>query len=183
MTPLPLLWLPILLSAVFCFIAANVLWMALPFWHRSDYKRLDDEATLLAALRNAPSGQYVAPMMDWKSTTPEQRAEAQKGPAAILLVRNPSAFSFGKTLLLYFVYLLVVSTFIAYITGLTLPPGTHYLRVFRVAGTAGVLAYAFNSIADSIWYGKPWSVTFKQIVDGVIFGLLTAGAFGWLWPR
>ena len=34
MVPLSSLWLPILVSAVFVFIASNVLWMALPFWHR-----------------------------------------------------------------------------------------------------------------------------------------------------
>ena len=183
MTPLPMLWLPILVSAVFVFIAANILWMALPFWHRHDYGRLADESTVLGALRNAPSGQYAVPLMDWKNTTPEQRAEAQKGPMGVLIVRNPSAFSFPKTLITYFVYLLVVSTFVAYLTGLTHAPGTHYLRIFRVAGTAGVLAYAFNSIADSIWFGKPWAVTLKQVIDGVIFGLLIAGVFGWLWPR
>jgi hypothetical protein len=183
MVPLSALWLPILVSAVFIFIAANILWMALPFWHRCDYKKLADEGSILAALAKTASGQYVAPMMDWKNTTPEQRAAAQAGPMASIIVRNPGTFSFPKTLLLYFVYLVVVCTVVAYLTGVTLGPGTHYLRVFRVAGTAGILAFSFNSIADSIWYGKPWSVTFKIIIDGVIFGLLIAGTFGWLWPR
>jgi hypothetical protein len=178
-----MLWLPILLSAVICFIAANILWMMLPFWHRKDYRKLPDEATVLGALASVPSGQYVAPMMDWKNTTLEQRAAAQKGPMATLILRNPMAFSFPRTLVLYFIHLLVVCTFVAYIAGVTLGPGTHYLRVFRVAGTAGILAFAFNSIGDSIWYGKPWPVTFKLIIDGVIFGLLIAGTFGWLWPR
>jgi len=183
MVPLPTLWLPILLSAVFIFIAANILWMALPFWHRKDYGRLPDEATVLGALAKAPSGQYAVPMMDWKNTSPEQRAAAQAGPMAAIILRNPSAFSFPKTLVLYFVYLLVVCTFVAYLAGVTLGPRAHYLQVFRVAGTAGILAFSFNSIADSIWYGKPWPVTFKLIIDGVIFGLLIAGTFGWLWPR
>ena len=53
------LWLPILLSAVFVFIASNLLWMALPFWHRKDYQRLPDEAAVLAALKSAKSGQYI----------------------------------------------------------------------------------------------------------------------------
>lgn len=183
MTPLPSLWLPILVSAVFVLIAANILWMALPFWHRKDYHRLKDDSAILGALRDARSGQYVVPTMDWSSATPEQRAEIQKGPMAVLILRNPSAFSFPATLLKFFLYLVVVSTFVAYITGVTLAPGTHYLRVFRVAGTAGILAYSFNSIADSIWYGKPWAVTFKTIIDGVIYGLLIAGTFGWLWPK
>ena len=183
MVPLPTLWLPILLSAVFIFIASNILWMVLPFWHRKDYGKLPDEGGILAALARTPSGQYAAPMMDWKDCTPEQRAAAQAGPMASIIVRNPGAFSFPKALTLYFVYLLVVCTFVAYIAGVTLGSGVHYLRVFRVAGTAGVLAFSFNSIADSIWYGKPWPVTCKLIIDGVIFGLLIGGTFGWLWPR
>jgi len=26
-------------------------------------------------------------------------------------------------------------------------------------------------------------MTIKEVVDGLIYGLLTAGTFGWLWPR
>jgi hypothetical protein len=26
-------------------------------------------------------------------------------------------------------------------------------------------------------------VTLKDMADGVLYALLTAGAFGWLWPR
>jgi hypothetical protein len=40
MIPLSALWLPIVVSAVAVFVVANILWMALPFWHRSDYKHL-----------------------------------------------------------------------------------------------------------------------------------------------
>ena len=183
MTPLPLLWLPILVSAVIVFIAANILWMALPFWHRSDYKKLPDEGAVLAGLKSAASGQYIAPATDWSKATAEEKAAMQNGPMALLLVRNPNVFSLGKSLTLYFVYALIVSLFVAYISGVTMARGTHYLHVFRVAGTAGVIAYAFRGFPDSIWYGKPWSVTFKELIDGVIYGLLTAGTFGWLWPH
>jgi hypothetical protein len=34
----------------------------------------------------------------------------------------------------------------------------------------------------SIWFGQPWSATVKDVLDGLIYGLLTAGVFGWLWP-
>jgi len=34
----------------------------------------------------------------------------------------------------------------------------------------------------SIWYRRSWSTTLKATLDGVIYGLLTGGAFGWLWP-
>jgi hypothetical protein len=35
----------------------------------------------------------------------------------------------------------------------------------------------------SIWYQRPWVVTLKSTIDGLLFACLTAGAFGWLWPR
>ena len=183
MVHLSMLWLPILVSAVFVFIASNLLWMALPFWHRKDYQRLPDEAAVLAALKSAKSGQYIAPVVEWSKATPEERTAAQSGPMALLMVRNPNAFSFGKALTIYFIYTLVISVLVGYVAGATVAAGAHYLRVFRIAGIAGILAYSFRGVPDSVWYGKPWVVTFKEFIDGVVYGLLTAGTFGWLWPR
>jgi hypothetical protein len=31
--------------------------------------------------------------------------------------------------------------------------------------------------------GKPWSVAWKEVFDGLLYGCVTAGTFGWLWPR
>jgi lipoprotein signal peptidase len=183
MVPLTALWLPILLSAIFVFIMSNILWMVLPFWHHGDYGRLPDEATVLGALKDAKSGQYIAPHVNWSKLTPEEREAHTQKPMAFMLVRNPAAFSMASALISWLVTLLVISILIAYVAASTLPPGTHYRAVFRVVGTAGILAYAFWTISDSIWYGKPWSVTLKFVIDGVIYGLLTAGTFGWLWPR
>ena len=180
---LSMLWIPILVSAVFVFIAANLLWMALPFWHRPDSKKLPDEKAVLAGLTSAASGQYMAPNINWSKATAEEKEAFQNGPMGLLLVRNPNSFSMGKALTLYFLYGVVVSVLVAYVCGVTLAPGTHYLRVFRVAGTAAILAYALRGVDYSVWYGKPWLVTFKELIDGLIYGLLTAGTFGWLWPH
>ena len=35
----------------------------------------------------------------------------------------------------------------------------------------------------SIWYRRAWSTTIKTTVGGLVYALLTAGMFGWLWPR
>lgn len=35
---------------------------------------------------------------------------------------------------------------------------------------------------NSIWYSRKWSSTLKSMFDGLVYGLLTAGVFGWLWP-
>ena len=37
-------------------------------------------------------------------------------------------------------------------------------------------------ISESIWKGQSWSTTLKFVFDGLVYGLLTAGVFGWLWP-
>jgi hypothetical protein len=88
-----------------------------------------------------------------------------------------------KFLGMWFGYCLIISFFVAYLTGHTVAPGTSYLTVFRVAGTAAFLAYGLGNLSNSIWKGQPWSVTFKEVFDGLIYGLLTAGTFGWLWHR
>jgi len=31
--------------------------------------------------------------------------------------------------------------------------------------------------------GQTWSSTINELIDGLVYGLLTAGTFGWLWPR
>jgi predicted PurR-regulated permease PerM len=48
----------------------------------------------------------------------------------------------GEVTIRYFVYTLVVTILIAYVGAVTLRPGANYLEVFRVIGTAGILAYA-----------------------------------------
>jgi hypothetical protein len=55
--------------------------------------------------------------------------------------------------------------------------------VFRVVGTAAFLAYGFGTMSNAIWKGQTWSFTIKEVVDGLVYALLTAGTFGWLWPR
>lgn len=124
MVPLSALWLPILVSAVFVFIASNIMWMALPFRHRGDYGKLPDEKTVLDGLSAAKNGQYMVPSVDWNKMTPEEREEMQRGPMALLLLRNPAHFSMVKAMVLWFLYPVVISVFVAYLAGHTLPIGS-----------------------------------------------------------
>jgi Na+/H+ antiporter NhaA len=50
MVPLLELWLPVLVSAVFAFVASSIVHMVLPF-HRSDYRKLPAEDETMRALR------------------------------------------------------------------------------------------------------------------------------------
>ena len=88
----------------------------------------------------------------------------------------------GKHLALWFAMCVVVSVFVAYLSSRTLGAGEDYLAVFRVAGTAALLGYAGAHASDSIWKGQSWSNTCKHIFDGLMYALVTAGFFGWLWP-
>jgi hypothetical protein len=123
------------------------------------------------------------PCLDWSKATPEQRSEMQRGPIAFVLVRNPGDVNMGKVLFLWFLYLLVVSFFVSYVACHTLASGARYLAVFRIVGAAGFLCYGLRTVSDAIWYGKPWIVVIKEMIDGLIYSLVMAGAFGWLWPR
>ena len=72
---------------------------------------------------------------------------------------------------------------VAYVTGRTLAPEAEYLQVFRVAGTVAWLTYGWGRIMESVWFGLPWSQQVKQLFDAMLYALVTAGTFGWLWPR
>lgn len=185
MVPLSGLWLPILLSAVIVFVASSILHMVLTY-HRSDYHQLPEEEKLLAGLRAASlkPGLYVFPYClpkDMKS--PAGIEKYKQGPVGYMNIVPNGPPVMPKFLGLWFVYCLVIGFFVAYLTGHTVAPGAHYLAVFRVAGTAAFLAYGLGHLSNGIWKGQTWSATIKEVVDGLIYGLLTAGTFGWLWPR
>ncbi len=179
------LWLPILLSAVFVFIASSILHMVLPI-HRRDYTKLPGEEQVLEAMRNqgVQAGNYMFPcpasMKDCSS--PEMTEKFNKGPVGIMMVKPLGPPAMTGSLIQWFLYTLLISVFVAYIASLAISGETPYLAIFRVAGSTAVLGYAFSPIPDSIWMGQKWSTTAKHVMDGVIFGLVTAGTFAWLWP-
>lgn len=185
MVPLAALWLPILLSAVIVFVASSIMHMVLPY-HHGDYRQLPDEAGIVAALRAAgvKRGLYTFPHCDHKSMNkPEVQEKFKQGPVGMLTILPSGPPAMGKFLGLWFVYCLIIGFFVAYLAAHTLAFGVHYLQVFRVVGTAAFLAYGLGNLSNGIWKGQPWSNTIKEVVDGLVYGLLTAGTFGWLWPR
>lgn len=179
------LWLPILLSAIIVFVASSIMHMLLPY-HRSDYQRLPEEDKLLAALRAAglKRGLYMFPFCTHKDMKSPAIAEKQKqGPVGMMTIFPSGPPAMPKFLIMWFVYCLIIGFFVAYLTDRTVPHGAHYLAVFRVAGTAAFLAYGLGHLSNGIWKGQTWSATIKEVIDGLVYGLLTAGTFGWLWPR
>ena len=186
MPSLAALWLPILLSAVIVFVASSIIHMATP-WHKSDYPKLPNEDRVLDALRpfGIPPGSYMAPMPSSMADmrTPEFEAKRKKGPVVALTVFPPGPPGMGKNLTQWFVYSVVVGIFSAYVTSRAVPAGATYMQVFRFAGVTAFLGYALALWQGLIWQGRPMLTTVKGTIDGLLYALLTAGTFGWLWPR
>jgi hypothetical protein len=186
MVGLSSLWMPILLSAVLVFVVSSIIHMATP-WHSNDYQRVPDEGRLLDALRPLalPPGSYAAPRPSSyaEMSLPAWAEKVKKGPNVTLQVMRNEPTSMTRNLVLWFLYSIVVGVFAGYVTGRAVGPGASYLVVFRFAGTTAFLAYAVALWQMTIWYQRPWIVTIKITIDGLIYALMTAGAFGWLWPR
>ncbi|HCZ33246.1 MAG TPA: hypothetical protein DHV93_07190 [Holophagaceae bacterium] len=186
MVSLTHLWLPIVLSAVFVFAASSLIHMVIK-WHASDYRALPNEEEVRAALQKAAQspGQYVIPhcgdMKDMEK--PEMQQKYKDGPIGFIMLSPNGAPNMGKALGMWFLYSLAVAFMAAYVASRTLGPGTHYLQVFRVVGAVSFLTYAGGSVQMGIWAGKPWRSVVKDLLDGLIYGLVSAGAFGWLWPK
>ena len=186
MTGLDALWLPILLSSVIVFILSSIIHTG-PFWHRNDYPKIPNEDKVMDALRPLaiPPGDYMVPRASSheQMRSPEFMAKMKNGPVLMVTVMPNGQMSMVNHLVSWFLYIAVVGVCAAYVTGRALPAGTPYLRVFRFAGTTAFIGYSVALWQMSIWYKRAWSTTIKATLDGLIYALLTAGTFGWLWPR
>jgi hypothetical protein len=185
MVPITALWLPILLSAVAVFILSSIIHMVLGY-HKNDYAELPNEKQVLDGLHkyNIPSGDYHFPhpksMKDMKSA--DFIEKMKKGPVGILTIIKRTSPSMGKELVLWFIYSIIVGVFVAYIVSRRVDPGEEYLTVFRFAVVTAFAGYSLALLQNSIWYSRKWSTTIKSMFDGLLYALLTAGIFGWLWP-
>src|SRR6266566_1882750 len=158
MTPLVSLWLPILLSAVGVFLVSSALHM-FTGWHKSDYLKVPNEDRVMDTLRPLaiPPGDYMMPRPE---STEQMRSPAfvekfKKGPVMMFTVMPGGSMAMGKNLIQWFLF----------------------------SGLPTFVAYTLALWPMSIWYRRSWITTIKATVDGLIYALLTAGVFVWLWPH
>jgi hypothetical protein len=185
MTELGMLWLPILLGAVFVHIVSAIIHMG-PFWHRSDWRGVPNEEAARAALgpMKIPPGDYMLPHCSPSAMRlPETQRKFSEGPIMLLSVRPNGMPSMATPMIAWFIYLLVVALFAGYVAAHALAPGAHYMNVFRYVGTTAFMALGLGGIVNSIWFSRQWSSTLKHVLDGFIYALVMAGTFGWLWPK
>jgi hypothetical protein len=186
MVPLTSLWLPILVSAVIVFFASSILHMVLPIHHK-DFGKVPNEDGVMDAMRkfSIPPGDYLVPCGGGPSAMkdPAFIERMNRGPVMLLTVMPAGMPSMGVPLAQWFVCCIIVSVFAAYVAGRALGVDAPYLAVFRFSGTVAFVAYTIGQWQDSIWYKRSWWTTTKNTFDGLVYALLTAGVFGWLWPR
>ena len=177
------LWLPILINGVVLFFASFTAWVILPH-HFGDKKKLEKEDQVMDFVRSLdiPPGNYMFPYTDSKSEqgSPEFRKKYENGPCGLLDVYKQA--NMGANMAQTVVFFLITSAVIGYITHVACPPGEEgltFMKVFRVAGTIGVLTHASSGILNGIWFKKR---LITDIIDGIVFGLILGLIFALLWP-
>lgn len=175
------LWLPILINGIVLFFASFIAWVILPH-HFNDKKKLTCESALVDFVRskNIAPGNYMFPYADDR---------AEKGSAEFMQRYNDGPVGcldvYGKTnmplnMIKTVIFFVVTSAVIGYITYFTCPPGSDFLRVFRVAGTIGILTHASSGVLNNIWFKRR---SFTDIIDGVVFGAILGLIFALMWPH
>jgi hypothetical protein len=186
MVSLTQLVLAIVGSAVAVFVASSLIHMVFK-WHNRDYRGFANEEAVRAAIRasNPGPGQYVVPYcQDMKDMAkPEVQQKYVDGPVGIMMLMRPGKPTMGPMLGQWFALNLLVAAVAGYLASRTVPVGASFLAVARVVSLTAFMAYATGSVSFSIWFGKPWASTAKDLLDAFIYGLVTACVFGWLWPR
>ena len=177
--------LPILLGTFFAWMASGIIHMAIK-WHNSDYQKLSNEDEVMDAIRKGSPGNglhnfpYCIDMNEMKDESVQARFN--KGPVGFVTIIPNGLPPMGKLMIQQISYMLIGCVLIAYCAALALEPGADYMTVFRFVGTVGFLAFGWGLVPNSIWFGQSWPTTFKYLVDALIYGLVVAGSFAWLWP-
>ena len=180
------LWLPIVVSGLAVFFMSALVWTVMPH-HKKDWRGLPNEDAVLAAMRASPPapGQYAMPFMfDPKlRDDPAMKERIAKGPNGYFTVIPTGSPAMGPMMAKSLVYNIVVALLVAYVAWHALRGPAEYLEVFRIVGTTAMMSYILATVPESIWFGRPWRTFAMQAIDGIAYGLVTAGIFGWLWPR
>lgn len=185
MNELATLWLPILLSSIAVFFASFLAWVVIGH-HTPDWREIPEEGEVIDFIRSQGlrPGQYIFPMARTKEAMADEAKQQRmtSGPWGTLNVWSRQV-NMGRNMLQSFIFYLVTSVFIAYLGTLALDAGATFSKVFQVTGTAGILAYAFGHVPNSIWFGTHCRPMLMDIIDGVCFGLVTGVIFAAFWTQ
>jgi hypothetical protein len=176
------LWMPALISAAIVWFASAIMHMVLPH-HKGEWKGLPNEEAVLAALKGVAPGQYTFPhckdMSEMKD--PAFMEKMKNNPNGTITIWAGQV-NMGRNLLLTFLTYVVIGVFVAYV-GWHAMKGeqVEYMDVFRLAGAAAFMAHGLGMLTHMVWFQVKGFWTY--LFDNLVFALLTAGVFAWLWPK
>jgi hypothetical protein len=180
------LWQPILLATFLCFVVSALVWMFAPH-HKKEWKGPPNQDGVMDLLRkgNVAAGGYLFPFGDRsdKAAFAEAMKKFAEGPAGVMYVFPKGPMNMRKMLGQQFAFFLLVNLMLALLGSRVGLDGQPYLHVFKVIGFVAFMTYAVGVAPESIWFGRPWKSYLLGAVDGLLYACVTAGAFGWLWPR
>ena len=179
------LWMPVLATAVFIFIASSLIHMVFK-WHNADYKKLANEDDVRAAIRvGSPApGQYILP---YCADMKDMQAEAMQkkyveGPIGIITLRKACPPSMAMPLSLWFLYTIAIAAFAGCLAMQAFAGKANSPAAGHLVGVVSFLAFTGGSVQMGIWMGKPWGSVAKDVLDGLIYATIAALTFMWLWP-
>jgi len=178
------IWLAILVATISVFFASSIMWMMMPH-HKKDILFLNDkESGYIDAIKSLgiKPGLYMYPGCDHDNPKSDDvKARWEAGPWGVLTVFEGKP-NFGMNLIKTFIVLLIITVFVGYITGLSVPAGSEYMAVFRIAATTAILAHCMGGLCGAFFQGKPTRFIITDFLDGVVYALITAGVMASMWP-
>ena len=180
------LWLPIILGGLFSWIASAIIHTVIKY-HNADYKKLSNEDQVAAAFRQSqpkPGLYHMPHCIDMKEMQNESMQEKLKsGPIAMISVFENGLPKMGKLLIQQILFFIVACIMIAYIATLTLNSSSDFMSIFRILMIVGFLTFGYGIIPHSIWLGQPWANCIRYLFDALIYAVIIAATFAWLWPQ
>jgi hypothetical protein len=173
------LWLPIVLTGLATHILSTLAWTVLPH-HRPEWQKHAKEDELLELLRSSPAGQFIFP---YAASGEEMKSEAYKskmGKCQGMLVLWATPISMGKAIGLTLLSFLVIAFVIGYVASIALPRGTEFMRVVQLVTTVGLLAHVAARFPNVFWFRRKSAM---EVLDGVVFAIVTGLIFASLWPK
>jgi hypothetical protein len=173
------LWLPILVTAIVTHVYSTLAWTALPH-HKPEWIKIPDEDAAYPALEKIPPGQYVFPhascQKDFQSEAFQGKQKSRNG---MLVIWN-GPVHMGKAILQTLLTYIVVAFVIGYLASIGLTRGAEFMKVLQFVTTAGLLAHIAAKFPFVCWFRRR---IVMEVLDGVIFALLTGVIFAALWPQ
>ncbi|MFT5423344.1 MAG: hypothetical protein ACI89L_001121 [Phycisphaerales bacterium] len=179
------LWIPILVSAIACFVASSIIWMALPH-HKADIQALPDEDAFNGAVGGLglKPGLYMFPNCQGTEGHKSEAFQARwkAGPWGTINVLGAQP-SFGKNLAITFVEMLLISVIVAYLASTAMEDNAGGRDIARFMFTGAFLGYVLGGFSVDAFLGKPTRFVITGVFDSLVYAAVTAVVFVFLWPE